>query len=113
MLAQKPMEGAVTAPPRFSVVIPCYNRASYLLEGIASVRAQTGNFEIGEIIIVDDGSVDPGAIAIMDELARSPGVRLIRTANGGPARARNLGVEAARSKWIAFLDDDDVWPVDT
>ena len=58
-----------------------------------------------EIIVVDDGSLDCTA-----EVARSlPGVIVLTIPNGGPATARNAGISAAGSEWIALLDADDWW----
>ena len=57
-----------------------------------------------EVIVVDDAS--PELVIIPPD----PRVRLVRAAtNGGPARARNLGVEASNGDFLAFLDDDDTW----
>ena len=86
-----------------SVVIPCYNSVAYLGEAIASVRAQRR--PVDEIIVVDDCSSDSSR-----NLAASLGTRCLSTGrNGGPARARNLGVGAAGGDVIAFLDADDWW----
>lgn len=61
-----------------------------------------------EVIVVVDGSTDATARAL-DEL-REPRLRVIRHATpNGVARARNAGIEAARGRWVAFLDDDDIW----
>lgn len=54
--------------------------------------------------MIDDGSSDRTAA-----IARDAGARVIQTPNGGVARARNLGIEAARTEWIALLDADDRW----
>src|SRR5258706_3665809 len=94
--------------PLISVVMPCYNAASYLTEAVASALRQTyGNLEL---ILVDDGSTDasPG---IADNLARqySGRVTLLRTLRLGPYPARNLGLQSARGEFIAFLDADDWW----
>jgi glycosyltransferase involved in cell wall biosynthesis len=92
------------APPTtVTAVIPTYNRAEFLPEAIASILSQTR--PVDEIIVIDDGSSDDTEAV----LARYPEVRLIRQENQGAAAARNRGIEAARSEWIAFLDSDDLW----
>ena len=85
-----------------SVVIPTYNGGDYLAEAIGSVRQQT--LAVAEIIVVDDGSRDESA-----EIAERLGARVIRQENRGVCAARNVGIRAARSEWIAFLDQDDIW----
>lgn len=88
-----------------SVVIPAYDSAEFICEAIASVRRQ-GDVPL-EVVVVDDGSTDGTA-----DLAASQGedVTVIRQANAGPAAARNAGVRSTTSKYIAFLDADDIWP---
>ena len=86
-----------------ATVIPAYNAASFIERALRSVLAQT--HRVAEIIVVDDGSSDETA-GIAEGF---PGVRVIRRANGGPGAARNTGVDAASSEWIAFLDSDDSW----
>ncbi|MCD6393162.1 MAG: glycosyltransferase family 2 protein [Planctomycetes bacterium] len=87
-----------------SVVIPAYNAGEYLGRALDSVLAQTRPAE--EIIVVDDGSTDNTA-----DVAQGYGdkVRFIRQENTGASVARNTGIEAATSEWIAFLDADDEW----
>lgn len=87
-----------------AVVIPTFNRIDVLPRALESVLAQTRPPD--EIIVVDDGSDDGTADWI--ERAR-PGVCLIRQENAGVSAARNRGVEAASSDWIALLDSDDAW----
>ena len=82
-----------------SVVVPVRAPAPYLAEALASV---IGDPLVEEVILVEDG---PGAIA--EEPA---GVRVVRTVPVGRSRARNLGVEEARTPLVAFLDADDVSP---
>jgi glycosyltransferase involved in cell wall biosynthesis len=89
--------------PPISVVIPTHNRADELGRAIASVRRQT--FPDVEIVVVDDGSTDPGAISFLDTLPAD--VVLIRQAQAGPAAARNMGVRHAAGQFIFFLDSDD------
>ncbi len=87
-----------------SVVIPAYNVEKYIGRAIDSVLAQTRRPD--EIIVVDDGSTDNTA-----EVIRSYGSKVcfIRQENAGASVARNTGVQAATSEWIAFLDADDEW----
>lgn len=87
-----------------SVVIPAYNAEKYITRTIESVLGQTHRAD--EIIVVDDGSADNTA-----EVVRAFGdkVILIEQENAGASVARNTGIEAAKSKWIAFLDADDEW----
>lgn len=87
-----------------SVVIPTFNRLATLPRAIDSVRAQTRPAD--EIIIVDDGSTDGTSDWIA---ARHPAIRLIRQENAGVSAARNRGIHAASSDWIALLDSDDAW----
>lgn len=96
-----------------SVIIPTFNRWPMLAEAVTSVMAQRSvDFEL---IIVDDGSTDEtGALLphLLEELDTQRTVRILRTANRGPAAARNYGVEAARAPLISFLDSDDFWRPD-
>jgi len=92
------------ATPTFSVVIPSYNRAALVVRAVRSALAQS--IPPAEILVVDDGSTD-NTEARLRELG--PGLRYFRQNRGGPARARNRGVELATSRWVAFLDSDDMW----
>ena len=91
--------------PRISVIMPVYNAAPYLPAAVQSVFDQT--LQEWELIIVDDGSTDESlniATAVRD-----PRVRLLRLgSNQGAAAAKNFGIEQVRSKFVAFLDADDV-----
>ncbi len=87
-----------------SVVIPAYNTAKYIGRALDSVLAQTHKPD--EIIVVDDGSTDDTA-GIVETYSSQ--VRLIRRENAGASVARNTGINAAKSEWIAFLDGDDEW----
>jgi glycosyltransferase involved in cell wall biosynthesis len=93
----------VAPEPRFSVIVPTFGRPEFLGEAVASVLAQT--IEDLEVIVVDDGSPEPARSTWNDER-----VRLIRRErNGGPAAARNAGLEVARGRYLAFCDDDDLF----
>ena len=91
--------------PRFSVVVPTYDRAASVTHTLASVFAQT--CPDLEVIVVDDGSTDD----TLEVLARvdDPRLTVATQPNAGPAAARNRGMDLARGAHVAFLDSDDLW----
>jgi glycosyltransferase involved in cell wall biosynthesis len=86
-----------------SVIIPTYNRADYVEQCLRSLEA-SGAAGL-EAIVVDDGSTDETGVRF-DSDARC---RYLHQPNQGPAAARNLGVDHARGRYLAFLDCDDRW----
>lgn len=92
--------------PLISIIIPVYNCEKYLSDAIECAISQTYNPI--EVIIVDDGSTDNSA-----EIAKSfkENIEYIHQQNSGPASARNSGINMARGEFIAFLDADDLWPL--
>lgn len=91
-----------------SVVIPCFNANQTLTRSLNSVVTQT--VHPTEIIVVDDGSHTP--IAPLIEQWKNDNIipiRLITQSNKGPSFARNAGIAASQSSYIAFLDADDIW----
>jgi len=89
-----------------SLIIPTYNAEAFIAETIETINQQT--FQSFEIIIVDDGSTDATVSTIKKQARNS---RLIhQNYTGKPTTGRNKGVQAARGKFIAFLDHDDLWP---
>ena len=88
-----------------SIVTPVYNSENYIEETIKSVLEQS--YTDWEWILVDDGSADRSAEII--EQYNDSRIRLIRQKNKGAAAARNRGIEAAKGRYIAFLDADDIW----
>lgn len=90
--------------PRFSTIIPTYNRAALLDATLESVLGQ--RFSDQEVIVIDDGSTDdtPSMLAGYGER-----IHVLRQVNQGPGAARNLGIEHARGQYIALIDSDDLW----
>ncbi len=91
--------------PLISIITTVYDAKEYLPRAIQSVLAQT--LADLELILVDDGSPN-GCGAICDEwAAKDSRVRVIHQPNRGPAAASNAGLDAARGRYIGFVDSDD------
>lgn len=98
------MPDDVTDRPQVSVVMAVRNAERYLAQALDSVAAQT--FQNYEVVVVDGASSDD-SVAI----ARSyPRTTCIRQGSEGFANAWNIGIEASRTPFVAFLDSDDIWP---
>lgn len=92
------------ATPRLvSVIIPTYNRATFLLDAINSVQNQT--YPNIQIIVVDDGSTDNTRHLVAD----LENVEYYYQENQGQGAARNLGLSKAKGEYITSLDSDDAW----
>ncbi len=93
--------------PLISIIIPVYNSAKYLQMTLQAVQAQT--FKDFEVICVDDGSSDDSP-QILERFATADNrFKIHRQTNAGGSAARNKGLELARGKYIAFLDNDDIY----
>jgi glycosyltransferase involved in cell wall biosynthesis len=89
--------------PRFSIIIPAYNRARLLRRSIGSVLAQTD--DDFEVVVVDDGSTDDTAAVV--ESFPDARVRYLPQPRSGVSKARNHGAASARGVHLVFLDSDD------
>lgn len=90
--------------PQVSIIIPTYNRSTFLRRAITSILNQT--FSDFELIIVDDCSIDDTEQVVAD--MNDGRIRYMKLeSNIGAPRARNIGIKSARSRYIAFLDSDD------
>ena len=93
--------------PAVSVIIPTYNRGTWLSETVESVLTQS--FADFELLVIDDGSTDDTA-SVME---RFLSVRYFRgNENLGVSHARNEGLRHAVGRYICFLDSDDLWKKD-
>jgi glycosyltransferase involved in cell wall biosynthesis len=99
---------ALSKSSAVSVIIPTHNRAHIIPQTIDSVLAQT--FRDVEIIVIDDGSTDDTPAVLQHRYGEK--ITCIRIQNSGLPAARNTGIRAARGRYIAFIDDDDVWVQD-
>ena len=94
-----------------SIIMPAYNAEKYIEECLESVRAQS--FEDWELIAIDDGSLDSTS-QILDRYAGEDSrIKVIHQNNRGVSAARNAGLEEVTGRYIAFVDADDVLPVDS
>lgn len=96
-----------------TAVMALYNGGDLVRESLDSIVAQTRVPR--HIIVVDDGSSDhsPRLVADYAKSYRGPAkISLLRQKNGGQGSARNAGAAAAKTEYIAFIDQDDTWPVD-
>lgn len=92
--------------PLVTVVIPNFNRVSYLADALLSLMAQT--YSNWEAIVVDDGSTDD-SLAVMTDFARKEKrIQWFTNKGKGAAAARNWGGENANGKYVIFLDSDDL-----
>lgn len=93
--------------PYFSVVIPTYNRVSYIKDAINSVLRQS--FYDLEIIIVDDGSIDDTHEVIEQVYSGLGNIRYIYQQNSERGAARNNGWRQALGRYVCFMDSDDMF----
>lgn len=92
--------------PFFSVIIPTYNRAEYIVKTIKSILSQS--FQDFEIIIIDDASTDQTE----DNLKSFDDNRIIYIKNSSNKErcvSRNTGIEHSKGRYICFLDSDDLY----
>ena len=94
--------------PLVSAVVPTYNRPTGLREAVRSIDEQT--YDNLEVVIIDDGSDHKYAKSIADESIDRRQLSIQEhDENRGVSAARNTGIDASNGKYVAFLDDDDVW----
>lgn len=88
--------------PRVSIIIPHLNQPEFLLRCLTSIKAQTYDQTLVEVIVVDNGSKKlPTQIC-----QQFPNVKLLAETTPGPGPARNKGIEAAQTEILAFIDAD-------
>lgn len=95
---------------RLSVIIPLYNAEQTIEKSLESVRIQNLDQTV-EVLVIDDGSTDGGAIRVKNFMKKHPDMKihLIHQENFGVSKARNVGLKLAEGDFIAFLDADDEW----
>ncbi len=91
---------------KISVIIPLYNAEAYIGQCLRSVTGQT--CDDLEILVIDDGSKDRGALICRELAAEDSRIRVLHQENRGVSAARNRGLEEASGRYVFFLDSDDV-----
>lgn len=93
--------------PLVSIIIPVYNKATFVRETLESALGQT--YPNVELILVDDGSTDGSFEILKEYYAKYPDkIQLIDQENQGVSVATNVGIAAAKGGYIQFLDADDI-----
>lgn len=92
--------------PLHTVIMPVLNGARHIGDALASALVQLGTDD--EMLVIDNGSGDGTPELVAGHTDRR--IRLLRAATRGPAAARNVGLGAARGKYLSFMDHDDLWP---
>ncbi len=92
--------------PRISIIVPCYNQASYIGHTLDSVLAQT--YPHWECIVMDDGSADNTREVVQAYCQKDARIRYYRQENAGVSRARNNAVKQAAGEFLLPLDGDDL-----
>ena len=90
---------------KISIIVPVYNSEQYLSRCIDSVINQT--YSDWELILVNDGSTDKSSEICSRYSANHQNIRLLNINRGGVSKARNVGLEAAKSPFVYFMDSDD------
>jgi len=103
----KQASSANDSPIEISVILPVFNREALVETSLRSILAQS--HRPLDVVVVDDGSID-GSTGVVERFGEK--IRLIRQNHSGVSVARNRGLESSRGSLIAFLDSDDVWPID-
>ena len=100
-----------SSEPAVSVIMIFRDAGRFIAEAIHSVEAQT--FTDWELVLVEDGSTDDGpAIVARHQWRLGERLRVLRHPGGGgrgTGPSRNLGMQVARGRYLAFLDADDVY----
>jgi glycosyltransferase involved in cell wall biosynthesis len=92
--------------PYFSIVIPTYNRAGFIVDTVNSVVSQ--DFADFEVIIVDDGSTDNTEEIISSNFSKNAKIQYFKKENSERGASRNFGFRKSEAKFVVFFDSDDL-----
>lgn len=91
--------------PFFLVIVPVYNAEEFLSQCVESILPQS--FTNFELLLINNGSTDNSGAICDDYKLKDSRVRVLHKENGGVSSARNVGVDCAQGKYVAFIDFDD------
>lgn len=92
---------------QISIILPTYNGEKFIKEAIESVLNQT--FKDWELIIINDGSTDKTPEILNQYQFKDKRIKVIHQKNMGLVKSLNKGIKITRGKYVARLDDDDIW----
>lgn len=98
---REPLENSL-----LSVIVPVYNVRRYIEKCLESILSQ--DYKNLEVIIVDDGSTDGSDLVVEAYMSRHKRVRMLKVNHSGNGTARNVGIQAAKGKYLTFVDSDDI-----
>lgn len=91
-----------------SIITPMYNSEKYILDTYTSIKNQT--YKKWEWIVIDDNSKDKSYSIVLKLTENDSRIKLMKNKNNfRAAKARNLGLDLAKGKYITFIDSDDLW----
>ena len=105
----KPVSSSAGSSPEtslLSVIVPVYNVRKYIEKCLESILSQ--DYKNLEVIVVDDGSTDGSDLVVEAYMSRHKRVRMLRVDHSGNGTARNVGIQAAKGKYLTFVDSDDI-----
>ena len=88
-----------------SIIVPIYNSEAYLEKCINSIILQT--YKNWELLLINDGSIDHCKEICNSYAEVDRRIKVFHKENEGVSTARNIGIDNAKGKWIAFIDSDD------
>lgn len=92
---------------KLSFIIPLYNAEKYIASCLDNILQVESPSVCCEVIVVDDGSTDSGPEIVGEYAGKNGNIRLFHQENGGPATARNTGLDNAEGEYVWFVDADD------
>ena len=92
---------------KLSIIVPMYNAERYIDTCLNTLVKQDILDSEYEIIIINDGSTDNSVNIVKKYIQKHENINLISVKNGGQSRARNIGIENSKGKYLYFVDADD------